>query len=367
MKNTTYRKNGIAPFAMVRKRRPEPSVVFDSYWEFAAERQTVFNKRIRGEPGPWTSDPILKAHKFTNAYRASDRVSQYLISNVIYSDNFDAENTIFRILLFKIFNKIDTWELLESGLQDEISLKTFDVEKYSRLLEIAKAKNKSIYSAAYIMPSGTSSSGVRTGSKHQFHLELLSSLQKGRFFHQLSQAKSMKEGYELLLSLPSIGPFLAYQYITDLNYSDHFDYSEQEFVIPGPGAIDGIRKCFINPGDYTEIEIIKMMSEEQEKNFERLGLFFESLWGRPLQLIDCQNLFCEVDKYARVKHPEIMGKTGRSKIKQKFQPKTSSLNLPWYPPKWGINGRITASENDLVNRANQETFSLKQQNLQLFA
>ena len=27
---------------------------------------------------------------------------------------------------------------------------------------------------------------------------------------------------------------------------------------------------------------------------------FRDLWGRPLQLIGCQNLFCEVDKYARV-------------------------------------------------------------------
>jgi hypothetical protein len=28
---------------------------------------------------PWTSDPIIQVHKFTNAYRAADRVSQYLI------------------------------------------------------------------------------------------------------------------------------------------------------------------------------------------------------------------------------------------------------------------------------------------------
>lgn len=31
-----------------------------------------------------------------------------------------------------------------------------------------------------------------------------------------------------------------------------------------------------------------------------LGLRFRSLAGRRLKLIDCQNLFCEVDKYARV-------------------------------------------------------------------
>ncbi|MEX0604252.1 MAG: nucleotide kinase domain-containing protein [Marinobacter sp.] len=367
MKSTALRKNVAAPLSIIRKRRPKASVVFDSYWKFATERQTVFNKRVVGEIGPWTNDPILRAHKFTNAYRASDRVSQYLIKNVLYSGSFDAENTIFRTLLFKIFNKIETWELLESGLEKEISLNTFNVPEYSRLLEAAKASKRSIYSAAYIMPSGASSNGVRTGSKHRFHLELLKSLEKNGFFSQISHAKSMKEGYELLLSLPSIGPFLAYQYITDLNYSAHFDYSEQEFVIPGPGARDGIRKCFTDFGDYSEIDIIRMMSEEQEANFDRLNLPFESLWGRPLQLIDCQNLFCEVDKYARVKHPEIIGRTGRSRIKQKFQPTTPSLNLPWYPPKWGINARVSEFQRSIIDRTTQETFSFEQKSLKLFA
>ena len=51
---------------------------------------------------------------------------------------------------------------------------------------------------------------------------------------------------------------------------------------------------------------------------DRLGLEFRSLWGRRLQLIDCQNLFCEVDKYARVRHPEVVGVSGRTRIKQKY-------------------------------------------------
>src|SRR5688500_966390 len=58
--------------------------VFFAYWKFAAERQQIFFRRLRGEAGKPTSDPILLRYKFTNAYRASDRVSQYLIGNVIY-------------------------------------------------------------------------------------------------------------------------------------------------------------------------------------------------------------------------------------------------------------------------------------------
>ena len=58
--------------------------VFDTYWRFASERQEVFMRRVLGKRPPWTADPILGGHRFTNVYRASDRVSQYLIRHVIY-------------------------------------------------------------------------------------------------------------------------------------------------------------------------------------------------------------------------------------------------------------------------------------------
>ena len=76
---------------------------------------SVFFRRLERRPPPWTDDPVLRAHKFTNAYRASDRVSQYLIRRVIYRDDLpdDPAEVVFRILLFKLFNRIETWELLE--------------------------------------------------------------------------------------------------------------------------------------------------------------------------------------------------------------------------------------------------------------
>ncbi len=74
-----------------------------------------FFRRAIGAAQPWTDNPVLAAYKFTNAYRASDRVSQYLIRHVIYRDDLpkSPREVFFRILLFKLFNKIATWELLE--------------------------------------------------------------------------------------------------------------------------------------------------------------------------------------------------------------------------------------------------------------
>lgn len=329
--------NMFAPLTFVKMQRPKPSKVFDTYWKFAAKRQEVFFARLSGKPAPWVDDPIINEYKFTNAYRASDRVSQFLIKNVIYSKQWSLVDTVFRVLLFKFFNKIETWQLLESQL-GEIRTATFDVDKYDRILENAMKAGGTIYSAAYIIPSGGGEKykGVR---KHRFHLMLLESLIKEEFPKQLKKVRSMEEGYKLLLDVESLGKFLAYQFITDLNYSDQLDFSETEFVVPGPGALDGIRKCFTSMGDYSEADIIRLMADEQDLNFEQLGLEFRSLWGRPLQLIDCQNLFCEVDKYSRVAHPEIAGISGRTRIKQKFSANMSPLTV-WYPPKWAINLNI---------------------------
>ena len=91
--------------------------MFDSYWRFAAERLAVYHRRLEGAPGPWTTDPVLQTYRFTNTYRAADRVSQYLISEVQYHPDRSQEprEVFFRTLLFKVFNKIDTWESLESA------------------------------------------------------------------------------------------------------------------------------------------------------------------------------------------------------------------------------------------------------------
>jgi hypothetical protein len=82
------------------------------------------------------------------------------------------------------------------------------------------------------------------------------------------------------------------------------------------------------------------MADHQEEHFARLGLRFAGLRGRRLQLIDCQNLFCEVDKYARVAHPDVQGISGRTRIKQAFRPVGEPMPA-WFPPKWGINDGLT--------------------------
>ena len=316
--------------------------VFDTYWRFAAERQAIFFKRIAGEPWPWTDDAILREYKFTNAYRASDRVSQYLIRNVIYSGDQAPAEVLFRILLFKFFNKIETWELLLHEL-GRVTWSDFDFRRYDDVLTKAIESRRRIYSGAYIMPSGGRSLPHR--AKHRNHLDLLQLMMGDDLADRVRAAKSMLDLFDLLRGYPTLGDFLAYQYATDINYSTITDFSEMSFVVPGPGARDGLRKCFSDPGGLSEVDLIKRTADRQEEEFGRLGLEFQSLWGRPLQLIDCQNLFCEVDKYARAAHPDIAGLSGRTRIKQKHRPNLEPIHF-FYPPKWGLKTRVEATLNE---------------------
>ena len=312
------------------------TVVYDTFWRFAAERQAIFFRKLEGQPPPWTEDPILARNKFTNAYRASDRVSQYLIRNVIYHGDQAPEEVFFRTILFKLFNRIETWKLLSRELGG-ITFDDYSYERYDQILTAAMAAKSPIYSAAYIMPSGRNAFGHR--EKHRNHLRLLEMLMRDRVAYRIADASNMKEAFEILRSYPTVGDFLAYQYVTDLNYSELCDFSEMEFVVAGPGAKDGLRKCFDDLGGLNEADMIRLVTERQEPEFEQRELEFRSLWGRPLQLIDCQNLFCEVSKYARVAHPGVLGTSERRRIKQRYRPTSQAIAFQ-YPPKWRINDLV---------------------------
>lgn len=328
--------------------------VFDIYWYFAAERQRVYFGRMADPLGPWTDDPVLAGYRFTNAYRASDRVSQYLIREVQYRSDrpATADELFFRTILFKIFNRIDTWEALEAKL-GPLTWANVDVERISATLDELMQAGRRIYSAAYIMPS------PRYGHarKHANHLALLVDMMEHRLPQRLQQLPTLRAVYESLLSWSGVGKFLAFQYAIDLNYSCLLDHDEGTFVVAGPGALDGLAKCFEDAGKRSPEELIHWLCDNQEVAFAERNIEFQSLYGRRLQPIDCQNLLCEISKYARVSHPMISGISGRTRIKQSFRAAAKPLPVPFFPPKWELD----------VTKADHSVSTVNVQKRNLFA
>jgi hypothetical protein len=312
----------------------ETTPVYDTYWRFAAERLAIFYRRLTDSCGPWTEDPILRSYRFTNVYRVTDRVSQYLIQEVQYrADRPQAPSELFfRTILFKVFNRIETWEAIERQL-GPLEWRHTDHAAVEAVLDTELRRGKRIYSAAYIMPA-PAFGYVR---KHSNHLALLRKMMDDRLPDRIRQAPSLQRVYEMILDYPGLGPFLAFQYAMDLNYSAMLDFDEADFVVAGPGALDGISKCFVSGSSRSAASIIYYVVERQQEEFTRLGLRFNGLFGRPLQPIDCQNLFCEISKYARVAHPDIPGVANRTRIKQSYRADSRPLASPTFPPRWGLS------------------------------
>ena len=313
--------------------------IFQYYFYFVQERMNIFwNKYER--KFPWTTDDILREHKFTNVYRATDRVSQYLIKNVIYKENaFTPEDTLLRILVFKIFNKPETWEHLEKNV-GVITIDNFDLKRINYVLLELK-NNQPIFNNAYMM-TGTHSSYNHLKFKHEKWLEMVKKEIIGNLIlKKILDSNSLSNVYELLRGCSFIGDFLAYQYAIDMNYSSVIDFSENSFVKAGIGAIRGIKKCFEPLAKtYTYEDTIKFTQDNFYKYQQKFGFTeFKSLFGRNPTLIDLQNCFCETDKYLRAKMPELQIENKR--IKQKYNETKKPLEL-FFPPKWNINHKVTA-------------------------
>jgi hypothetical protein len=316
---------------MHTRARPE---VYRAYWTLAVRRQHIFERRMEGDPGPWTSDPILRQYKFCNTFRASDRVSQFLIRDVIYDGQTRSpESTLLRIILFRLFSKPATWRALERGLGD-ITSDTFADERIDAVLDDLYRRGETIYTSAFILCANKAYGHDR---KHRNHLALIRAMRSNRLARLIARARGLRDVYEALIAYPLLGRFMSYQLAIDINYSELTHFHENEFTAAGPGAERGIRKCFLDTGGRKPEEVIAWMVDHQVDECERLGLEQPTLYGRPLHAIDCQGLFCELDKYARVAFPEL--RSNRQRIKAAFTPTNEPLPL-FYPPKWDLNDKL---------------------------
>lgn len=304
---------------------------FKYYFYFIQERMNIFWKKFENGNN-LTDDPILQTYKFTNVYRACDRVSQYLIKNVIYKDieKYTPEDVLLRILIFKTFNKIETWEYL--NMVHSITTKTFDVKKLTAALT-RRQQTHPIFSNAYMM-AGSHANYRGILSKHQVWLQMIQDeFISNKGLKQILNAYSMAEIYNQLREYPLIGDFLAYQYTIDFNYSPYLNFDENSFVKAGVGAVRGIKKCFKSYGNTYE-DAIRYTHDHFEEFQDKYGFTgFKPLPGREPQLIDLQNCFCETDKYLRAKMPEL--KVGNIRIKQRYKPLPDRIEF-FFPTKWGV-------------------------------
>lgn len=285
------------------------------FWYFANERYALFeNRLLTGIPVP-SADPIMNENRFTNTFRATDRVSQRMIK-LQYDGDWDPASLLLRTLLFKVFNREQTWDAIVEEF-GEPTAHNWEPVAVQSLLDDMAAAGEQIFTGSYMMVNPLTAGWV----KHHYYVNMIDTIMNS-YMPIVLESQSLMDLTARLQDVPGIGKFLAYQYAIDLNYSTLFDFSENDYTLAGHGAKRGITRLFGN-ARLPETRIRELW-EDRARGPELLG-------SREMHLIDIQNVLCEYDKYMRTAQP-----VGRKRMKQRYRPDPRPLPDPVFPPKWNL-------------------------------
>lgn len=301
------------------------------FCSFAAERQAIYWRRLRGLPRyEWTVSPVFEKVKFTNCYRILDRNSQYLITNISNAVG-DPRARFGQTYLFKMFNKIETWERLPEEYKH-----TFDCDAIAAWCAEQQSNGYKLFGNAYMM---TSPRSPLYSTRHELYLASFKQILP--HWERIMQSTTLEEPFELLKPLRGFGDFLAYQFAQDFAYGADHTVDVDAFVVPGPGCRRGMYRVFPTYSLELLPSILKCICRRQKELFAAYGEDFEWLHDGThtyyLSVPDIQNLFCEFDKYCRlhIVTTDIIGF-----VKNIFRP-TGPIVPAVLPRSWQYNTNTT--------------------------
>jgi len=300
------------------------------FWRFVVERQNIWYKRfVLNEKQPWTEDIILKNNKFTNVYRILDRNTQFLLKNIKdFNKNYKTEkmknpnkDIIFNIILFRIFNRIDIYQKLQSNID------VFNPKKVIKILQ-EKEKNdgRHVFCDAY-MTTGSRLFGYNTKIENYVYVidEISNNIEY--LYKILSTEKDMEIVWEYITQYKGIGGFLAQQLCVDFSYLDFVKFDNDQWTFAGNGANGGLSLLFENNKKSNNLKAMKYLRDNQFYYLKKYNLFFKEIDNnyfkffkhckKGISLNDIENCCCEFYKYYRLKN-------GKGKIRV-FRPKENNL------------------------------------------
>lgn len=282
---------------------------------FVTERESIRKKKLAGLSAPWTSDEILRTYRFTNIRRSDDRVSQWLIKNVLTQEQchrVGLESFLMWAALCRQINWPPTIKILMEAELWTHHPNWEDVGSY--IDELTGLREQKVWTAAYLVRAKP---GHGKGKGNYVAVEVVGKpLQQNmlRLMEALScNSKTMT--WSALLGCFGWGSFSAGQVVADLGYTpllntarDSLTWSPQ-----GPGSRRGFNRLMGRPlkQKVTDAEWIENLLIWRREIIGALGPEYGDL-----TLHDAQNVLCEVDKYLRVK-------SGEGRPRAKYKPETA--------------------------------------------
>jgi len=256
------------------------------FFDWINQRTEIQIKKDRGDPWPWTEDKIFQEFKFTNAFRENDKTTIWFREHI--RDPLKYEEEVFMAtVIFRWFNLIETGETL---LKHDLHIE-WDPEKAFQVI----LPQKKWITGAYMIKSPTGKNKIRG------ICETITIIWCDRFrFLDKCPWGSLEQMWERLLGYPFLGPFLAYELVTDLRhtYIGGLAQDIDTWANAGPGAMRGLNRIHDRP--------LKFTSKKHDwcaEMRELLDLAVKyTTFSRPaLELRDIEHSLCEFDKYERVR------------------------------------------------------------------
>lgn len=277
--------------------------VFKTFFQYAHDRHDAFLKRKEGNSQEdWTSDPVLRSTKFANVFRVLDRSTQYVLTNVVQDGPQELREVCFRIILFRSFARISTYEVIKSALGGPPTLAGFSPAAYENILLPHIGAGNPVYGSSYFIPAPRD---FKTQYPFQSTLRLIQLMIRTGLPEKLAELHHMRDAHSLLTTFPGLGPFLAMQLLLDLNLSEHFDFNEEEFAACGPGSRAGLVEIFGKYVSGFELDAMRWIQANQDHYWAKYGItdvpHLCPARKPGLNVVDIEHTLCEVFKYRRAK------------------------------------------------------------------
>lgn len=259
----------------------------DGFFAFARERYRIHLAKSGGAPGPWTEDPALREWRFCNIFREDDRTTKWFRDNVRGSLRY-SRDVLFATIAFRWFNRIETGVQIQDML---LNPTTWSGDEVARRLKNLKHP----FTGAYVIKSPDGLPKVE-GICRCIDRALLVYEDWAR--DMMMNQHTLKRAWELLQLLPFMGPFMAYEVVTDLRHTVLLEGASDimTWANPGPGARRGL--AWVAGEDLGKPALLPAMQSllllsTLEHNWPRS-------WPR-WEMREVEHTLCEYDKICRAR------------------------------------------------------------------
>lgn len=261
----------------------------EHFFQTAVERYEILLKRSMNRKPPWTDDKVFQKHYFCNVFREDDRTTKWLrqVTNTLEKRKASWPHIIRAVAGFRWFNRIETGERLKPML---LRRGWDDSEIEPRLKGLHQ-----IWSGAYIiMPCPGQAihklDGVRL---------CMRDLDAQHLAKEIRIEPTLQHAHQILMWYKGMGPFMAYEVITDLLHTKVLRNAPDAntWANPGPGCLRGLqwvygeRHTLKNPRTLLHMQELLRLSGAN-------GYHWPLSWPQ-WDMRTVEHWLCEYDKYCR--------------------------------------------------------------------